>query len=171
MRLSNKDIAAIKEVTRRVFGDNATISLFGSRTDDNKKGGDIDLFIQCNCQISREELYQLKIKFLVLLKKIIDDQKIDVLINGGQLSKSLLEAVQKEEVQLWQTKNNILNTLERLQIIDSSDTWLTLRELRNDLAHDYPIMIDETIDKLNYLFLQLPLIENIFETIEQQAER
>ena len=100
MRLSNKDIAAIKEVTRRVFGDNATISLFGSRTDDNKKGGDIDLFIQCNCQISHEELYQLKIKFLVLLKKIIDDQKIDVLINGGQLSKSLLEAVQKEEVQL-----------------------------------------------------------------------
>ena len=100
MRLSNKDIAAIKEVTRRVFGDNATISLFGSRTDDNKKGGDIDLFIQCNCQISREELYQLKIKFLVLLKKIIDDQKIDVLINGGQLSKSFLEAVQKEEVQL-----------------------------------------------------------------------
>ena len=100
MRLNNKEIAAIKEVTRGVFGDNATISLFGSRTDDNKKGGDIDLFIQCNCQISREELYQLKIKFLVLLKKIIDDQKIDVLINGGQLSKSLLEAVQKEEVQL-----------------------------------------------------------------------
>jgi predicted nucleotidyltransferase len=100
MRLSNKEIAAIKEVTRGVFGDNATISLFGSRTDNNKKGGDIDLFIQCNCQISREELYLLKIKFLVQLKKIIDDQKIDVLINGGQLSKSLIEAVRKEEVRL-----------------------------------------------------------------------
>jgi len=66
---------------------------------------------------------------------------------------------------------DILNTLERLQIIDSSDTWLSLRELRNDLAHDYPMMIDETIDKLNYLFLQLPLIENILKTIEQQAKR
>jgi predicted nucleotidyltransferase len=100
MRLSNKEIAAIKEVTRGVFGDNATISLFGSRTDDNKKGGDIDLFIQCKSQISREELYQLKIKFLVRLKKFIGDQKIDVLINGGQLSKSILETVQKEEVRL-----------------------------------------------------------------------
>jgi predicted nucleotidyltransferase len=100
MRLNNKEIAAIKEVTRGVFGDNAMISLFGSRTDNDKKGGDIDLLIQCNCQISREELYRLKIKFLVQLKKIIGDQKIDVLINGGQLSKSLLEAVQKEEVQL-----------------------------------------------------------------------
>jgi predicted nucleotidyltransferase len=100
MRLNNKEIAAIKEVTRGVFGDNAMISLFGSRTDNDKKGGDIDLFIQFNCQISREELYRLKIKFLVQLKKIIGEQKIDVLINGGQLSKSLLEAVQKEEVQL-----------------------------------------------------------------------
>ena len=100
MRLNNKEIAAIKEVTRGVFGDNATISLFGSRTDNNKKGGDIDLFIQCNCQISREEQYQLKIKFLVQLKKIIGDQKIDVLINGGQLSKSILGKVQKEEVRL-----------------------------------------------------------------------
>jgi predicted nucleotidyltransferase len=100
MRLNNKEIAAIKEVTRGVFGDNATISLFGSRTDNNKKGGDIDLYIQCNCHISREELYQLKIKFLVQLKKIIGDQKIDVLINGGQLSKSILGKVQKEEVRL-----------------------------------------------------------------------
>jgi predicted nucleotidyltransferase len=100
MRLSNKEIAAIKEVTRVVFGDNAVISLFGSRTDDKKKGGDIDLFIQCERQISREELYQLKIKFLVQLKKIIGDQKIDVLINGGQLSRSILETVQKEEVRL-----------------------------------------------------------------------
>jgi hypothetical protein len=32
-------------------------------------------------------------------------------------------------------------------------------------------MIDETIDKLNYLYLQLPLIENILKTIEQQVER
>ncbi len=100
MRLSNKEIAAIKEVTRRVFGDNSMISLFGSRTDDNKKGGDIDLFIQCKSQISREELYQLKIKFLVQLKKIIGDQKIDVPINGGQLSNSILETVQKEEIRL-----------------------------------------------------------------------
>ena len=100
MRLSNKEISAIKEVTRDIFGENATIGLYGSRTDNNKRGGDIDLFIQCNCQISGEEQYKLKIKFLVELKKIIGDQKIDVLINGGQLAKSILGKVQKEEVRL-----------------------------------------------------------------------
>ena len=61
----------------------------------------------------------------------------------------------------------ILNRLEQLKIIDSSDTWLALRELRNDLAHVYPIMLEETIDKLNHLLVQLPVLENILITIER----
>jgi hypothetical protein len=56
---------------------------------------------------------------------------------------------------------DILNILERLNIIESADTWLSLRELRNDLTHEYPELIDETIDKLNHLYRQLPLLENI----------
>ncbi len=83
MRLNSNDIQAIKNVAQTVFGETATIRLFGSRTDDNKKGGDIDLLIQCNQSISRMELYQLKIEFLVKLKKIIGNQKIDVFIDNG----------------------------------------------------------------------------------------
>jgi len=62
---------------------------------------------------------------------------------------------------------DILNRLERLKIIDSSDTWLALREIRNDLTHDYPMLVEETIDKLNHLFVQLPLLEKILITIER----
>lgn len=62
---------------------------------------------------------------------------------------------------------DILNKLERLRIIDSSDTWLALRELRNDLAHEYPMMLEETIDKLNHLFVQLVVPEKMLLTIEQ----
>lgn len=62
---------------------------------------------------------------------------------------------------------DILNRLEQLKIIESSDMWLALRELRNDLAHEYPLMLDETIDKLNYLYEQLPLLKNILFTIER----
>jgi len=57
--------------------------------------------------------------------------------------------------------------LERLKIIDSADTWLALRELRNDLTHEYPALIEETIDKLNHLVVQLPIPEKILLTIEQ----
>ena len=62
---------------------------------------------------------------------------------------------------------DILNTLERLQVIDSADTWLTLREIRNDLTHEYPMLVDETVDKLNHLMLKLPVLEEILFAVER----
>jgi predicted nucleotidyltransferase len=102
MRLNNKDIKAIKEATKTIFGENATIRLFGSRTDDYRKGGDIDLLIHCDSTISRAraEQYQQKINFLVQVKKIIGDQKIDVLIDNGQQSNPIFQTVYKEGILL-----------------------------------------------------------------------
>jgi sulfur relay (sulfurtransferase) DsrF/TusC family protein len=60
---------------------------------------------------------------------------------------------------------DILNILERLQIIDSSDVWIYQRELRKDLAHEYPMMVAETVLKLNQLYKQLPVMENILSTV------
>lgn len=80
MRLNAKEIEAIKDVTRKVFGEYSTVSLFGSRTDDSLRGGDIDIFIRCNRRVPKAELYNLKIIFLIELKKRIGDQKIDVII-------------------------------------------------------------------------------------------
>jgi len=100
MRLNSNDIKAIKDVTKAVFGETATIRLFGSRTDDKIKGGDIDLLIQYNQAVSRNEQYQLKILFLVQLKKIIGDQKIDVIIDNGQQHNNIFYDVYKEGILL-----------------------------------------------------------------------
>ena len=100
MRLNFKDITSIKAVTNSVFGENAIVTLFGSRTEDSKKGGDIDLLIKCNKTVSRDDLYQLKLKFLVQLKKRIGDQKIDVIIDGGQVNNSIFKTVEKEGILL-----------------------------------------------------------------------
>lgn len=85
---------------------------------------------------------------------------------GNNTFRFLLEYLQEDIV--GKPFRDILNILERLQIIDSSDAWLSLRELRNDLTHEYPMMVDETIRKLNYLLLQLPIMKSILETIEKQ---
>jgi len=42
MRLTNKEIKIIKTLTLQTFKD-AIIYIFGSRIDDNKRGGDIDI--------------------------------------------------------------------------------------------------------------------------------
>jgi len=100
MRLSNNEINEIKAVTHSVFGVDALVTLFGSRIDDSKRGGDIDLLIKCNDTISRAERYELKLKFLVQLKNRIGDQKIDVLIDGGQLNNTIFKTASNEGILL-----------------------------------------------------------------------
>lgn len=87
---------------------------------------------------------------------------------GNNTFRFLLEYLQEDIV--GKPFRDILNILERLQIIDSCDSWLTLRELRNDLTHEYPIMLEETIEKLNRMYNQLPFLEHILLTIEQQEQ-
>jgi len=77
MRLSKQTQAAIKHAFNQLFI--GEIYLFGSRTGDLKKGGDIDLYIIPKQKQSAEQLYNKKIKFLVALQLAIGEQKIDII--------------------------------------------------------------------------------------------
>ncbi|MBC8323341.1 MAG: nucleotidyltransferase domain-containing protein [Candidatus Marinimicrobia bacterium] len=80
MRLQHYEVDAIKSAVHDIFGQNTKTILFGSRVNDNLKGGDIDLFIlPCKAE-SLEILFDKKIEFLVSLKSKIGEQKIDVVI-------------------------------------------------------------------------------------------
>lgn len=74
MRLSPDEIKAIKE-TVQSFDADAKVWLYGSRTDDNKRGGDIDLLI-----FSQKINFSDKLKIKVQLYKKIGEQKIDMII-------------------------------------------------------------------------------------------
>ena len=80
MRLSEFEIETIKELAEKHFGEGTTVYLFGSRTDENKKGGDIDLFIT-NTDEKRLNI-EAKVQFLAELKTKIGDRKIDVVFDN-----------------------------------------------------------------------------------------
>ena len=80
MRLTEFEVNSIKKSAREIFGTEAEVFLFGSRVDDNKKGGDIDLYIKT----STGNDLQHKIKFLVTLEQQIGEQKIDVILANDQ---------------------------------------------------------------------------------------
>ncbi len=88
MRLSTFEIESIKNTFKKWFLDADQLWLFGSRTDDEKKGGDIDLFVKTQIEDSFE-IQNKKISFLVDLKKQIGDQKIDVVILSQSSKKDL----------------------------------------------------------------------------------
>jgi len=89
MRLSDYEIKAIKQTFDEIFSD-GKIYLFGSRVDDSKKGGDIDLSIQTT---NTQDILVKKIDFLAKIKDKIGDQKIDVVV-----SKDKTRAIEKEAI-------------------------------------------------------------------------
>lgn len=90
MRLTSFEINAIKQNATSVFGDGVKVYLFGSRTDDNKNGGDIDLYVIPEDQ---DSLYEKKIKFLSVLGVSLGEQQIDVVV-----SKDKNRPIEKEAI-------------------------------------------------------------------------
>ena len=74
MRLSNFEISAIKQSVFQLDPE-ARIFLFGSRVDDTKKGGDIDLLV-LSSKIEPAD----KIKIKSQLFQRIEEQKVDIAI-------------------------------------------------------------------------------------------
>lgn len=60
------------------FFENGEVYLFGSRVDDNKKGGDIDLYFVLK---EHSNLFEKKLKFLSRVKRELGEQKIDIVFN------------------------------------------------------------------------------------------
>ncbi len=81
MRLTHEQIQAIKQTAHTVLGDDSRVILFGSRTDDTKKGGDIDLLFETDHAVDNRAttigaLY-------VALIRTLGDRKIDVLLQDA----------------------------------------------------------------------------------------
>lgn len=84
MRLSEKEIKVIKTAAQKVWGANVKVRLFGSRTDDTKKGGDIDLLINPGRNLNTRELVLTKAHFLSQLFISMGEQRIDVIIESPE---------------------------------------------------------------------------------------
>lgn len=65
----------------------------------------------------------------------------------------------------------ILNRLEQLKVLTSVDEWQFFRNLRNNLAHDYPESIGQTVDTLNTLYSELDTLQRMYVTVRQYRER
>lgn len=90
MRLSPYYQFVIKKYFKEFFK-SGDIYLFGSRVDDNKKGGDIDLYLVLN---DHTNLFEKKIKFLSRVKRELGEQKMDILFNTDHERLIEKEAIQ-----------------------------------------------------------------------------
>lgn len=69
----------IRSAITDTFGAGAGAWLFGSRVDDSKRGGDIDLLIS-PCPGGVEQLFFKKIRLLARLERELGERKVDIVI-------------------------------------------------------------------------------------------
>jgi len=91
MRLQKQEIQTILQVARNIYGEKVKVYLFGSRLDNTKRGGDIDLLIRTD---EEKKGVLARIRMIAQLKFLLGDQKIDII---GDHEESIVaqEALQK----------------------------------------------------------------------------
>ncbi len=92
MRVLKQEINIIKNNILE-FDKEAQVYLFGSRVDDNKKGGDIDILIVSDF-IKKNDL----IKIENLIFKQIDEQKIDFLLSKKNITNNFIKMILSKNV-------------------------------------------------------------------------
>lgn len=66
---------------------------------------------------------------------------------------------------------DVLNRLEKLELIPDYKQWIMMREVRNQLSHEYPSEPDETIEGLNSLYKNISDIDTIYTDLRRYLQR
>ena len=82
MRLTPETRRVIKESVLDVFGPNATVRVFGSRVNDEARGGDIDLLVDCSEPV--KDRLRKTLALTARLQRRLGDQRIDIVVSDPQ---------------------------------------------------------------------------------------
>lgn len=94
MRLSDRERRLIREAGLRHFG--VAPRLFGSRLDDTRAGGDIDLLIATH--LPPAEAARRRLDLLAELWLLLGERKIDIVLDDGSSSRGIVERARREAV-------------------------------------------------------------------------
>ena len=94
MRLTQPEQKLIKNEIQQL-DENAKVFLFGSRTDDKKTGGDIDLLV-FSTKLDKKQLRSVKWHFY----DVFGEQKIDWVLDSGQLDTPFTKMIFPNAIEL-----------------------------------------------------------------------
>nr|VFK50858.1 MAG: hypothetical protein BECKTC1821D_GA0114238_11206 [Candidatus Kentron sp. TC]VFK64034.1 MAG: hypothetical protein BECKTC1821F_GA0114240_11135 [Candidatus Kentron sp. TC] len=86
MRLTDRQRRVIRDAARQAFGPGASVRLFGSRLDDSRKGGDIDLLVETPTLVEDAGLAAARMSARIQMQ--LGERKIDILYLSPDCSPS-----------------------------------------------------------------------------------
>lgn len=94
MRLTQKEVILLKEKLASLSKE-ARLYLFGSRVDDSKRGGDIDLLVVSK-KLTKKDLRYLRLAFF----KVFGEQKLDILLDDGTFTDPFHKMILQKAIKL-----------------------------------------------------------------------
>jgi len=144
----NEELKEIFKICDNMF-ENATIDY------DELKTKDIDVSFFENYTNTR-----LVNSFLFNFSKLQD--KI-----GAKLFRKVLYEL-KEIDDINMPMIDVLNKLEKLNIMNRASKWDELREIRNSIAHEYPFNIQERVENIKLAMIGFAMLKEIYISLKSK---
>ena len=94
VRLKEEQIDCLKSSLKQLASD-AKLYLFGSRVDNTKRGGDIDLLIISD-KLTKKDIRLLRVEFF----KHFGEQKLDIVLDSGEMKDLFIRYIFQKAVLL-----------------------------------------------------------------------
>ena len=88
---------------------------------------------------------------------------------GEKLFPAILLFLREEKIRS-KSFIDILNRLEKLEILDNKADWFELRQIRNDLSHDYDDNPEVMASAINYIYEKKVTLELIYLKVKHFYE-
>ena len=95
MRLTETQRAAIKASVSNVIDTDSRVWLFGSRADDSKLGGDIDLLIETDKTLPNRVTALCRLEGSLVMK--LGDRKIDIILKDARTPEAPIHRAAREQ--------------------------------------------------------------------------
>ena len=94
MRLTPEQVESIKQTARAVLGEDARVTLFGSRADNERQGGDIDLLFETSQRVAHRT-QTLNALYVALIRQL-GNRKLDILLKDAATPEAPVLRVARE---------------------------------------------------------------------------
>lgn len=113
---------------------------------------DLPMSVDCYAHLDAEQIRCMD-QFIFRFSKLQD-------AIGAKIFRYVLEYLDEDVSAL--PMRDILNRLERFHFIDNAEEWGYIRELRNEIAHDYPLLENDIVSVINELISKVFTLEDIY---------
>lgn len=121
MRITPRQHQAILRAVREVFGDTATVRLFGSRAHDHLRGGDIDLYVCLPAAEPQARASRLVARICTLLG---DELPIDVVVRDANTPTQAIHLEAEKGIHTQALQRALQHAVAIKQELDFSYGWL-----------------------------------------------